>query len=153
MAGSGGIVGSSQIARDITERRRVERQRDELLAREQRAREDAVVAADRLAFLAEVSAILTSSLDYDQTLDRAVHLALPRLGDYCSVFVQGDRGQLRHAAHGHVAREKEPVVRDLVTRLVEDPASRGVASLASVIMKTGQRLVVSNDALPRPAAE
>jgi PAS domain S-box-containing protein len=150
---SGRIVGASKIASDITERLGAERQRDELLGREQRARAEAVAASDRLAFLAEVSAALTSSLDYDQTLDRAVHLALPRLGDYCSVFVLGDYGRLRHAAHGHVAREQEPVVRDLVTRLVEDPASRGVASLASAIMKTGQRLVVSHEDLQRRTGE
>ena len=39
--GSGRIVGASKIARDITERRRIEQEREELLAREQRAREDA----------------------------------------------------------------------------------------------------------------
>ncbi|HEV3141696.1 MAG TPA: PAS domain-containing sensor histidine kinase, partial [Vicinamibacterales bacterium] len=150
---SGRIVGASKIARDITGRMQAQRQRDELLEREQRAREDAVAAGDRLAFLAEVSAVLTSSLDYEQTLDRAVRLALPRLGDYCSVFVQGEHGRLRHAACGHVALEKEAIVRELVTRLVEDPASRGVSSLASVIMKTGQRLVVSHDDLLRRTAE
>ena len=42
--GSGRIVGASKIARDITERRRVEQERDELLAREQRARSDAEAA-------------------------------------------------------------------------------------------------------------
>jgi PAS domain S-box-containing protein len=150
---SGQIIGASKIARDITERLRVERQHDALLEREQRARAEADAASDRLAFLAEVTAVLTSSLDYDQTLDRAVHLALPRLGDYCSVFVQGDHGRLHHAAHGHVVREQEALVRDLVTRLLEDPASRGVASLASVIMKTGQRLVVSHEDLQHRAAD
>lgn len=39
--GSGRIVGASKIARDITERRRIEEEREELLARAQRARADA----------------------------------------------------------------------------------------------------------------
>src|SRR6185436_3982623 len=39
--GSGRIVGASKIARDITDRRRIEQEREELLARAQRAREDA----------------------------------------------------------------------------------------------------------------
>jgi CheY-like chemotaxis protein/anti-sigma regulatory factor (Ser/Thr protein kinase) len=39
--GSGRIVGASKIARDITERRRTEQEREELLARERRARADA----------------------------------------------------------------------------------------------------------------
>lgn len=42
--GFGGIVGASKIARDITERRRIEQEREELLAREQRARADAEAA-------------------------------------------------------------------------------------------------------------
>jgi len=152
-APSGRIIGASNITRDINERLRTQTQRDELLTRERRARQDAVAAGDRLAFLADVSAVLISSLDYEQTLDRAVHLALPRLGDYCSVFVEGEQGRLRHAAHGHVAPEKEPVIRDLVNRLVEEPATRAVASFASVIMKTGQRIVVSHDDLLRRAAD
>ena len=132
---SGRIVGASKIARDITEREHAKRQREELLA-----------------FLAEVSAVLTSSLDYEQTLDRAVHLALPMLGDYCSVFVLAEPGRLRHAAHGHVARDKEPVVRDLVDRLIENPASRDT-SLASLIVRTGQRIVVSHEDLQQRAAD
>src|SRR4029077_6259067 len=39
--GSGRIVGASKIARDITDRRRIEQEREELLARAQRARADA----------------------------------------------------------------------------------------------------------------
>jgi PAS domain S-box-containing protein len=151
-APSGRIIGASKVARDVTERIAAERQRDELLAREQRAREEAVAAGERLAFLAEVSAVLTSSLDYEETLDRAVRLALPRLGDYCSVFV-ADRGRLRHAACGHVDRRKEPIVRQLVTRLTDDAASQNVESFASVISRTGQRIVVSHAELARRASE
>ncbi len=39
--GSGRIVGASKIARDITERRRIEQEREEFLTRERRARMDA----------------------------------------------------------------------------------------------------------------
>ena len=67
-------------------------------------REAAIAARDGLAFLAEVGVLLTSSLDYEETLDRAVHLALPRLGDYCNVVIQDEHGQLRHVAWGHVDR-------------------------------------------------
>jgi PAS domain S-box-containing protein len=39
--GSGRIIGASKIARDITDRKRLEREREELLAREQAARQEA----------------------------------------------------------------------------------------------------------------
>jgi PAS domain S-box-containing protein len=45
----------------------------------------------RLAFLAEASALLSSSLDYEATLRRVTQLAVPHIGDWCSVnIVQGD---------------------------------------------------------------
>jgi PAS domain S-box-containing protein len=129
---SGRIIGAAKIARDVTERQRAER---------------------GLAFLAEVSAVLNSSLDYEQTLDRAVHLALPQLGDYCSVFVLDEHGALGHAACGHVRREKEPIVRALTARLLDDSVRRAVPSLASVIIRTGQRLMVPHADLVRRAAD
>jgi PAS domain S-box-containing protein len=46
--GSGRIIGASKIARDITDRKRLEREREELLAREQAAREEAQQANHRL---------------------------------------------------------------------------------------------------------
>src|SRR5207253_10843024 len=79
--GNGAIVGASKIARDISERRRIDRMRADLIERQRVASEEALQARDRLLFLSEVGALLASSLDYEETLDRAVHLALPRLGD------------------------------------------------------------------------
>jgi PAS domain S-box-containing protein len=143
------VVGASKIARDISERRHEERLRGDLTERERLAREDALVARDRLAFLAEVGAVLASSLDYSETLDRAVHLALPRLGDYCNVFIEEERDRLRHVAWGHVDRAKEPVLRELAARLVEGAGSSSVA-FANTVMKTGKNIVVSHDVLVRP---
>lgn len=141
------MIGASKIAHDITDRRRAERVREELLERERRALAEAVAAGDRLAFLAEISALLTSSLDYQETLDRAVHLALPRLGDYCNVLVEDEHGQLRHAAWGHVDRAKEPAVRDLVRLILEAPNRGGVPTFSDIVMKTAKRIVVNHAAI------
>ena len=142
---SGVIVGASNITRDITERRRVERMREELLAREQRAR-------DRLAFLAEIGVLLASSLDYEETLGRAVRLALPRLGDYCNVLVADERGQLRHVAAAHADREKEPALLELVRRLTEG-TSPAVPTFAEAVMKAGRTLVVTHEMLLAAVAD
>ncbi|MGE5246598.1 MAG: PAS domain S-box protein [Betaproteobacteria bacterium] len=155
---SGRIVGASKIARDITERRRVERLREELLERERQQREEAVVARDRLGFLAEVSALLVSTLDYEETLDRAVHLALPRLGDFCNVLVRNEQGGLRDVASGHVVPEKEPLVRDIARRfgtLSDDYAGGSVqafrAGLTVVLHRS--RLGERMDRIPGPDRE
>ena len=143
----GRLVGASKIGRDITERRRADRTREELLERERDALEEAVTARDRLAFLAEISALLSSSLDYQQTLDRAVHLALPRLGDYCNVLAEDEHGHLRHAAWGHVDRAKEPAVRELVRRVIEIPDRPAVPTFADVVMKTAKPVVIDHAAI------
>ena len=137
---AGTIVGASKIARDITERRRLDRIRDELLDRERAARAEAVSARDRLAFLAEVSALLISSLDYEETLNKAVHLAIPRLGDYCTVVVHDEKAGLRHVASGHVDRMKEPVVQEMVRLLTERRTD--VPTFAAEIAKTGRTRLV-----------
>jgi PAS domain S-box-containing protein len=141
---AGRIVGASKNARDITERMRAERLREELLEREQRARAEAVEARDRLAFLAEVSTILSASLDYTKTLDQAVHLALPRLGDYCNVMLQDEQGRLGHVAAGHVVREQEPIVRELAVRAIENQGRSTVPTFAESIVKSGRTRVVSH---------
>ncbi len=41
----------------------------------------------RLSFLAEASTILSSSLDYETTLNRVAQLAVPHVADWCSVHV------------------------------------------------------------------
>ena len=149
---TGAIVGASTIARDITERAVAERTLEELLDRERQARGQAVVASDRLAFLSDVSLLLTTTLDYGETLDRAVHLALPRLGDYCNVIVEDHHGTVRHVAWGHVVREKEPLVRDLALRALESTGPSAVPTFAQRIMKAGTTLVVSQEKLRETAS-
>jgi len=148
----GTVIGASKIARDISERRRAERLRDELVERERSARDEAVVARDRLAFLADVGAVLTSSLDYGETLNRAVHLAIPRLGDYCNVVITDDQGRMRHVAWGHVVRAKEAILRELALRLIERPTAGGM-TLAATVMTTGRTLVMPHDALVKAATD
>jgi PAS domain S-box-containing protein len=151
--GAGGaVVGASKIARDISERRQEERIRNELIERERIARDEAVSARDRLAFFADVAAVLTASLDYTDTLDRAVQLALPRLGDYCNVLIEDDRGRMRHEAWGHVDRDKEPALRELALRLLESP-SPGSMTFADTVIKTGKTIVIPHEAVAAAVAD
>jgi PAS domain S-box-containing protein len=91
----GVVTGVYGIGRDISERRRAERERDELLAKEQAARERAVAAEERATFLAEAGRLLSSSLDYEATLAQVAHLAVPRLADWCAIDVATDGGVRR----------------------------------------------------------
>jgi PAS domain S-box-containing protein len=144
---AGAIIGASKIARDIGDRVRVERLREELIERERIAHDEALAARDRLAFLADVGVLLSSSLDYQETLDRAVHLALPRLGDYCNVLVQEENGGLRHPACGHVVRDKEPILRELTRRVLAAPTRLGFPMFPDAVMKSGKTLIVDHATL------
>ena len=150
---AGTIGGASKIARDVTDRLQAERLREDLIARERTAHDDAVAAGDRLAFLAEVGTLLTSSLDYEETLDRAVHLALPRLGDYCNVLVQDEHGKLQQAAWGHVVRDKEPILREFVTRVLAAPSRLGIPTFSELVMKSGKTMVVDHAQLEAATAQ
>jgi PAS domain S-box-containing protein len=136
--GAGTIVGASKIARAITEQKR--------------ARREAQEARDRLAFLADVGVVLSSSLDYGQTLERSVHLALPRLGDYCNVLLLNDAGVLRHVAGGHVDRAKDDLVRLLAKHAIEDDTRPPVPTFADAVLRARKTMIVSHEDLTRHAA-
>jgi len=52
-------------------------------------------------FLAEASAVLGSSLDYEATLKQLAELAVPTIADWCGVDVFGADGQLEQLAVAH----------------------------------------------------
>src|SRR5439155_26179360 len=73
----GKCVGRVLSFRDVTERRRAERERDRLLVEEQAQRRAAEAAERRAAILAEVSTRLAASLDDEATLTEAAYAVVP----------------------------------------------------------------------------
>jgi PAS domain S-box-containing protein len=62
----------------------------------------------RLAFLAEASAVLASSLDYESTLERVARLAVSYMAEWCTVHVAED-GKLSRLVTAHA----DPSMADL----------------------------------------
>src|SRR6266540_1350548 len=83
---------------------------------EQKARAAAEGAQQRLWFLAEANAVLSSSLDLETTLSRVAGLAVPWLTDCCSVHIFPADGVEPRSAVTHVDPAKEELVRELHTR-------------------------------------
>ena len=108
------VIGASKIARDITERKRAERELREareqlegLLGQEGQMRMAAEAAESRAKLLAEASTLLTSSLNYETTLAQVASLAVPDLADWCTVDMLADdksivRLGVAHAEHAKV---------------------------------------------------
>src|ERR687885_1025876 len=104
---------NQELADEIARRAAVEGERLRLLARAKAARADAEAAQQRLAFLAEASEVLASSLDYKATLASVARLAVPRLADWCAVDVVDHAGLMHRVAVAHVDLAKVEAVRAL----------------------------------------
>lgn len=99
---NGSVIGASKIARDISDRKRAERQ--------------AAKAVERDAFLAEATLTLTSSLDYEETLRTFARLAVPYLADYCAFDVANPDGAVQRVATAHVLPEKAQIAEEVRAR-------------------------------------
>jgi PAS domain S-box-containing protein len=122
----GKIVGASVIARDISEQKRVEAQRAEALRMEQEARLVTERAARRASFLAEAQSVLSSTLDYEETLRNLVRLAVPQVADWCAIDMLAADGTLKRLALAHVDPEKERLAEEIERRYPTQPsADRG----------------------------
>ncbi|HEV8245958.1 MAG TPA: GAF domain-containing protein, partial [Polyangiaceae bacterium] len=56
---------------------------------------------ERIRLLADAGPLLTSSLDYEQTLNNVGRLALPALGDFCFLDIVEESGTVRRVASAH----------------------------------------------------
>jgi len=86
---------------DFIKRTRAEEERDKLLIYERVARSEAETNAEKLAFLAEASTVLASSLDYHTNLMTVAKLAVNRLADWCAVDVVDDHNGFHRVALVH----------------------------------------------------
>jgi two-component system, cell cycle sensor histidine kinase and response regulator CckA len=106
-------------------------ERARLYEAERSARRHAEHAREQVAFLAEVSAVLASSIEYRATLTAAAQLAVPRLADWCAVDVLGPEGRLRRVAIAHTDPAKVDAVWAMSHRYPEtseDPVPQVIRS-------------------------
>ena len=129
------------FVRDITDRRRSEEERMDLLAREQRARLAAEAAESRAAFLAEASAALASSLDYRTTLASVARLIVPRIADGSAVDMLDSEGRLRRLATSHSDPSRVAAAEEVARRYPPDlRAPHG----AGHVVATGEPEILSD---------
>jgi PAS domain S-box-containing protein len=94
---------------------------------------------DRRKLVAEASALIADSLDYDTTLKSVAHLAVPTIADWCAVDMVQENGSLDRVAVAHVDPAKVEFARELERRYptaADDPT--GVPK----VIGTGQPLLI-----------
>jgi len=115
---------------DASGRRQAQRERELLLQREREALVEAESASQRLRFLADANALLTSSLEYEATLDHLAELVVPELADWCAIYLLEEDGVVRR----RVARSGAaafPLHAPDVLALRDDPDGAGGMSVAA----------------------
>jgi PAS domain S-box-containing protein len=125
------LVGTSL---DITELKEAERQA-RILAGEQAAREEAERTAQRMGFLAEASALLGASLEYQETLGTVAWLAVPSFADWCAVDMVDPEGRLERLAMAHLDADQVARAEAIEARHPPDPEAEAGAS---AVVRSGQ---------------
>ena len=133
----GGALARSLLL--AVERFRADDERHRRLREERAARSQSEAAARRAAFLADASALLDASLDYQATLARVPRLAVPTLADLCIVDLRGADDVIRRVAWAHHVPAKEAIIRELENRAPIKPEE--VAIIAQVL-STGESSVI-----------
>jgi len=125
------------VVRDITDRRRLEDDRDDR-GRVEMARAHAEEIGRRASFLAEASRVLAASLDYEATLRSVARVAIPYLADYVLVDVLETQGRLRRLAAAH----RDPLLEQrLASAPGQSPVTSGTSALEAVIERGEPTLV------------
>jgi PAS domain S-box-containing protein len=92
-------------------------------------------ANDGLSVLADASAVLAASLDTDDSLAEVARLAVPRLGDWCTVDLLAPNGTLRRLATVHIDPNRLAIADELHRRYPVTPDSAGGVMN---VLRTGQ---------------
>jgi PAS domain S-box-containing protein len=98
-------------------------------------------AQERQRFLGDASALLSSSLDYETTIERLAALAVPRMADWCSIDLVGANGALERPAIAHVDPSKVELAYELRLRVPPDPAA---AAGVMAVIRTGKSELITD---------
>ncbi|MHC0066763.1 PAS domain S-box protein [Nostoc sp. UIC 10890] len=97
-------------------------------------------AEERLRYIAQISSLLSTSLDYEETLEQIAKISVPQLADWCSVDILNDDGSIRRLPIAHADPSKAELARKL-QEYVKD--YKGVSALITRVMQTGQSELIS----------
>jgi PAS domain S-box-containing protein len=89
----------------------------------------------RMSFLAEASELLSSSLEYEETLARLAQLAVPGLADWCAIDMVGEAGEIERLAVAHQDPEKVRWAYELQERY---PPNRDDPHGVAYVLRSGE---------------
>lgn len=97
---AGNLISFIGTIQDISERKNAESQREQLI-REQEKRSQAEKSGHRSDFLAQASLLLSSSLDYEETLRRLARLLMTQFSDWGAIYLREPNGSVYRKVISH----------------------------------------------------
>ena len=107
----------------------------ELYEEQVRLREQAEAQRRRATFLAQASAALGASLDFNLTLQRVAELAVPEVADWCAAYVTNEEGIVERTAVAHRDPAKIALAMEFHTKY---PPSLSSGSAIANVIETGE---------------
>ena len=124
---------------DITELRRAEQERTELLERERTARRVAERVGEQVAVLADAMDALADTMHLERSLSRFLSGLVPIMADWCAIDVVDDYGQLRRIDSQAV----DPALSEWIRRANRERAADSSAqSPVEAVFEAGQPVLV-----------
>lgn len=112
------------------------------LYEQERIQSEAAESARRqAAFLAEVGAVLSKSLDYEQTLSTVAQLAVREIADWCAVDIVDQSGDIRRLVVEHIDPGKREYARELQQKY---PPVRNAVDGVHQVIRTGKPILVKS---------
>jgi signal transduction histidine kinase len=112
---------------------------NDLRERLARRTEERNLAEKRLVFLAEATNVLNASLDFEQTLRAIAKMAVPALGDWCTVDIVDDNGTLQQVAVVHTDPETQALVTEWREKELQKPHD---VDLGRHVLQTGESVLI-----------
>ncbi|MCC5953111.1 MAG: SpoIIE family protein phosphatase [Acidimicrobiia bacterium] len=136
---AGEPAGTIGYAADVTDRMEDAAEREVLIAQLAQAADRDRLQRERLEFLMRINDALRLSADSREVMARVAAAAVPRLGEWCVVYLVPETGGPPEVEVGHSDNERAALARSLRERFPYDPAARnGVAA----VLRTGETVFV-----------
>ena len=95
-------------------------------------------AEERLRYIAQISSLLSTSLDYEQTLEQIAKISVPQLADWCSVDILNEDGSIRRLPIAYADPSKAELAQKLEQYV---PDAKGKNAIANVLQTRQPELI------------
>ena len=99
-----------------------------------------LTASQALEFMADAGAVLSSSLDLEQTLRKVASLAIPEIADWCGLYLLGEDGSETEITGGDV----DPELDALLTEIRRKRRTRDGASESRRVARSGESILAED---------